>query len=149
MCFNQALYFVFYLFLSALLASLGLPVKKISHRRGASPCAPKNLEIILDNLFLGNPFAVDDLFEGINAENLLSQQAVSDMKTFTAIAQRDPDTKFYVGSVPDFPRTDSQGETCMICRINLREVIKMLLKDEELVFETEFVSTQQIVVYYT
>lgn len=71
------------------------------------------------------------------------------MKTFTAIAQRDPDTKFYVGYVSDFPRTDSQGETCMICRINLREVIKMLLKDEDLVFETEFVSTQQIVVYYT
>ncbi|MGF2037745.1 MAG: hypothetical protein RMZ43_020895 [Nostoc sp. CmiVER01] len=30
---------------------------------------------------------------------------------------------------------------------NLREVIKMLVEDENLVFETEFVGTQQIVVY--
>jgi len=63
------------------------------------------------------------------------------MKTCTAIAQRDPDIKFYVGYVPDFPRTHSQGEIWMSCRINLREVIKMLLKDEDLVFETEFVGT--------
>jgi hypothetical protein len=32
-----------------------LPVKKISHSWGARPCAPKNLQIILDNLFFGNP----------------------------------------------------------------------------------------------
>ena len=34
-----------------------------------------------------------------------------DMKTFTAIVERDPDTKFYVGYVPSFPGAHSQGTT--------------------------------------
>ncbi|MDZ7954663.1 type II toxin-antitoxin system HicB family antitoxin [Nostoc sp. DedQUE09] len=69
------------------------------------------------------------------------------MKTFTAIAERDSDTKFYVGYIPGFSGAHSQCETLDELQENLREVIKMLLKDEDLVFETEFVSTQQIVVY--
>ncbi|MEH2014805.1 type II toxin-antitoxin system HicB family antitoxin [Nostoc sp.] len=68
------------------------------------------------------------------------------MKTFTAIVERDPDTKFYVGYVPGFPGAHSQGETLDELQENLREVIEMLLEDEDLVFETEFVGTQQIVV---
>jgi len=69
-----------------------------------------------------------------------------DMKTFTAIVERDPDTKFYVGYVPGFPGAHSQGETLDELQENLREVIEMLLEDEDLVFETEFVGIQQIVV---
>ncbi|MEH2078071.1 MAG: type II toxin-antitoxin system HicB family antitoxin [Nostoc sp.] len=68
------------------------------------------------------------------------------MKTFTAIIERDPDTKFYVGYVPGFPGAHSQGETLDELQENLHEVIEMLLEDEDLVFETEFVGTQQIVV---
>ncbi|MBN3894322.1 MAG: type II toxin-antitoxin system HicB family antitoxin [Nostoc sp. NOS(2021)] len=68
------------------------------------------------------------------------------MKTFTAIVERDPDTKFYVGYVPGFPGAHSQGETLDELQKNLREVIEMLLEDEDLVFETEFVGIQQIVV---
>jgi predicted RNase H-like HicB family nuclease len=68
------------------------------------------------------------------------------MKTFTAIVEKDPDTKFYVGYVPGFPGAHSQGETLDELQENLREVIEMLLEDEDLVFETEFVGTQQIVV---
>ncbi|QLE39795.1 type II toxin-antitoxin system HicB family antitoxin [Nostoc sp. C052] len=68
------------------------------------------------------------------------------MKTFTAIAKRDPDTKFYVGYVPGFPGAHSQGETLDELQENLREVIEMLLEDDDLVFETEFVGIQQIVV---
>ncbi|MBD2245830.1 MULTISPECIES: type II toxin-antitoxin system HicB family antitoxin [unclassified Nostoc] len=68
------------------------------------------------------------------------------MKTFTAIVERDPDTKFYVGYVPGFPGAHSQGETLDELQENLREVIEMLLEDEDLVFETEFVGIQQIVV---
>ncbi|MEH1925792.1 type II toxin-antitoxin system HicB family antitoxin [Nostoc sp.] len=67
------------------------------------------------------------------------------MKTFTAIAERDPDTKFYVGYVPGFPGAHSQGETLDELQENLREVIEMLLEDEDLVFETEIVGIQQIV----
>lgn len=69
-----------------------------------------------------------------------------DVKIFTAIVERDPDTKLYVGYVPGFPGAHSQGETLDELQENLREVIEMLLEDEEPVFETEFVGTQQIVV---
>ncbi|MEH1942014.1 MAG: type II toxin-antitoxin system HicB family antitoxin [Nostoc sp.] len=68
------------------------------------------------------------------------------MKTFTAIAQRYPDTKFYVGYVLGFPGAHAQGETLDELQENLREVIEMLLEDEDLVLETEFVGIQQIVV---
>jgi predicted RNase H-like HicB family nuclease len=65
------------------------------------------------------------------------------MKTFTVIVERDPDTKLYVGYVPGFPGAHSQGETLDELQDNLREVIEMLLEDEELVFQTEFVGIQQ------
>ncbi|MDZ8026530.1 MAG: type II toxin-antitoxin system HicB family antitoxin [Nostoc sp. SerVER01] len=68
------------------------------------------------------------------------------MKTFTAIVERDLDTKLYVGYVPGFPGAHSQGETLDELQENLREVIEMLLEDENLGFETEFVGTQQIIV---
>ncbi|MDF5708833.1 MAG: type II toxin-antitoxin system HicB family antitoxin [Nostoc sp. S4] len=68
------------------------------------------------------------------------------MKTFTAIVERDLDTKLYVGYVPGFPGAHSQGETLDELQKNLREVIEMLLEDEDLLFETEFVGIQQIVV---
>jgi predicted RNase H-like HicB family nuclease len=57
------------------------------------------------------------------------------MKTFTAIIERDPDTKLYVGYVPGFPGAHSQGETLDELQENLREVIEMLLEDENPVFE--------------
>jgi predicted RNase H-like HicB family nuclease len=40
----------------------------------------------------------------------------------------------------------SQGETLDELQDNLREVIEMLLEDEELVLETQFVGIQQIVI---
>ncbi len=68
------------------------------------------------------------------------------MKIFTAIVERDSDTGLYVGYVPGLPGAHSQGETLDELQENLREVIEMLLEDEELIFDTEFVGTQQIVV---
>jgi predicted RNase H-like HicB family nuclease len=68
------------------------------------------------------------------------------MKTFTAVVERDTDTALYVGYVPGFPGAHSQGETLDELQANLREVIEMLLEDDGLVFDTEFVGTQQIVV---
>lgn len=68
------------------------------------------------------------------------------MKTFTAIIEKDTDTNLYVGYVPGFPGAHSQGETLDELNDNLREVIEMLLEDESIVFETEFVGTQQIVI---
>ncbi|BAZ82171.1 MAG: type II toxin-antitoxin system HicB family antitoxin [Sphaerospermopsis kisseleviana] len=66
------------------------------------------------------------------------------MKTFTAIIERDPQTKLYVGYVPGFPGAHSQGETLDELQQNLREVIEMLLEDKEPEFETEFIGIQQI-----
>ncbi len=68
------------------------------------------------------------------------------MKTFTAIIEKDPDRNLYVGYVPGFPRAHSQGETLEELQENLREVIEMLLEDENLSFNTEFVGTQYIVI---
>lgn len=68
------------------------------------------------------------------------------MRTFTAIVERDSDTNLYIGYVPGFSGAHSQGETLDELHENLREVIEMLLEDEEVVFKTEFVGTQQIVV---
>jgi predicted RNase H-like HicB family nuclease len=68
------------------------------------------------------------------------------MKTFTAIVERDSDTNLYVGYVPGFSGAHSQGETLDELHENLREVIEMLLEDEEVIFKTEFVGIQQIVV---
>jgi predicted RNase H-like HicB family nuclease len=52
------------------------------------------------------------------------------MKTFTAIIERDAQTKLYVGYVPGFPGAHSQGETLDELQQNLREVIEMLLEDK-------------------
>ena len=52
------------------------------------------------------------------------------MKTFTAIVERDLDTNLYVGYVPGFKGAHSQGETLDELTKNLREVIEMLLEDE-------------------
>jgi predicted RNase H-like HicB family nuclease len=68
------------------------------------------------------------------------------MKTFTAIVERDFDTSLYVGYVPGFKGAHSQGETLEELQENLREVIEMLLEDENLSFKTEFIGTQQIVI---
>ena len=67
------------------------------------------------------------------------------MKTFTAIIERDIDTNLYVGYVPGFPGAHSQGETLDELQANLREVIEMLLEDDKVLFNTQFIGTQQIV----
>ena len=69
------------------------------------------------------------------------------MKIFTAIVEQDTDTNIYVGYIPGFTGAHSQGETLDELRENLCEVIEMLLEDEKVVFTTEFVGTQQIVVH--
>ncbi|MGA7937165.1 MAG: type II toxin-antitoxin system HicB family antitoxin [Kovacikia sp.] len=54
------------------------------------------------------------------------------MKTFTAVVERDSDTKLYVGYVPGFSGAHSQGETLDELQEYLREVIEMLLEDNKL-----------------
>lgn len=58
------------------------------------------------------------------------------MQTFTAIVERDFDTNLYVGYVPGLRGAHSQGETLDELQENLREVIEMLLEDENVAFNT-------------
>ena len=68
------------------------------------------------------------------------------MREYTAIVERCPETKLYVGYVPGFPGAHSQGATLEELRENLREVVQMLLEAGEPRMETEFVGTQAVVV---
>ena len=71
---------------------------------------------------------------------------VQDMRTFTAVVERDPQTRLFVGYVPRFSGAHSQGATMEELRENLREVISMLLEDGEPKLEAEFVGTEAILV---
>lgn len=68
------------------------------------------------------------------------------MHTYTAVIERCPDTRLYVGYVPGFPGAHSQGETLEELNANLREVIELLLEDGEPVLDGEFVGTQTVMV---
>jgi predicted RNase H-like HicB family nuclease len=68
------------------------------------------------------------------------------MKTFTAVVERCPETKLFVGYIPGFPGAQSQGATLEELNQNLKEVIAMLLEDGEPQLEAEFIGTQAITV---
>lgn len=68
------------------------------------------------------------------------------MTTFVAVIERDIDTGYYVGYVPNFPGAHSQGETLDELHDNLREVIELLLEDGEPTLEAEFIGTQMIAI---
>ena len=68
------------------------------------------------------------------------------MHTYTAVVERCPDTRLYVGYVPGFPGAHSQSETLEELNDNLREVVALLLDDGEPVMEGEYVGTQTVVV---
>jgi predicted RNase H-like HicB family nuclease len=71
---------------------------------------------------------------------------VDNMRTFSAVVEKCPDTGLYVGYVPGFPGAHTQAETLDELRRNLREVIEMLLEDGEPALETEFIGTQVVIV---
>lgn len=80
----------------------------------------------------------------INLRPRTAAATVSRMRTFTAVVERDPQTKLFVGYVPGFSGAHSQGATLEELRKNLREVVSMLLEDGEPELETEFVGTEAI-----
>lgn len=51
------------------------------------------------------------------------------MKTYTAVVERCPETKLFVGYIPGFVGAHSQGATLDELNQNLREVVEMLLAD--------------------
>ena len=66
------------------------------------------------------------------------------MKTFTAVVEKCPETRLYVGYVPGFPGAHSQAETLDELNQNLQEVIEMLLEDGEPTIEAEFIGIQTV-----
>ena len=66
------------------------------------------------------------------------------IRSFTAIVEKCPETQLYVGYIPGFPGAHSQGETLDELRINLQEVVAMLLEDGEPHLTGEFVGTQTV-----
>lgn len=68
------------------------------------------------------------------------------MTTHGAVIERDIDTGYYVGYIPNFPGAHFQAETLDNCNANLREVIELLLEDGEPILDAEFVGTQLIAV---
>ena len=68
------------------------------------------------------------------------------MTTYVAVIERDMDTGYFVGYVPNFPGAHSQAETLDELYANLREVIELLLANGEPTLETEFVGTQLIAI---
>ncbi len=68
------------------------------------------------------------------------------MKTYTAVVEKCPDTRLYVGYVPGFPGAHTQAESLDELNHNLREVLELLLQDGEPQLEAEFVGTQLVIV---
>ena len=70
--------------------------------------------------------------------------------TFTAYVEYDPETQFYVGTVPGLAGAHSQGATLDELKNNLEEVVGLILEEYENrgeAIEVEpFVGIQQITV---
>ena len=66
------------------------------------------------------------------------------MSVYTAVVERCPETGLYVGYVPGFPGAHSQGETLEELRLNMREVVGMLLEDGPPTLESEYIGTQTV-----
>lgn len=66
------------------------------------------------------------------------------MRSYTAVVERDPTTKYYVGYVPGWPGAHSQDASLDELRRNLEEVVAMLLEDGEPHLTSEFVGVQTV-----
>ncbi len=64
------------------------------------------------------------------------------MRTYTAVIERDQETKLFIGYVPGWAGAHSQGASLDELRANLSEVVAMLLEDGEPALRAEFVGTQ-------
>jgi predicted RNase H-like HicB family nuclease len=72
--------------------------------------------------------------------------AEATVKAYTAVIERCADTGLYVGFVPGFPGAHTQAESLDELKVNLEEVISLLLEGGEPKLETEFVGTQLVTI---
>jgi predicted RNase H-like HicB family nuclease len=66
------------------------------------------------------------------------------MKSFQAVVEQCSATGLLVGWVPGMPGAHSQGDSLEELRVNLAEVISMLLEDGEPEVESEFVGIETV-----
>lgn len=67
------------------------------------------------------------------------------IKRYPVIIERDTETGYLVGYIPNIAGAHSQGRDLEELRANLREVIDMLLEDDELIQQSELVAIEEIV----
>ncbi|MCD6449627.1 MAG: type II toxin-antitoxin system HicB family antitoxin [Thermotogaceae bacterium] len=66
-------------------------------------------------------------------------------KAFTAIIEYDPETKQYIGIVPNVSGVHTVGNTIEEVRKNLKEVLELVLEEtKEEIENTEFVALEMI-----
>ena len=68
------------------------------------------------------------------------------MRQFSAVIERCPQTKLYVGFIPGVPGAYTQAETLDELQSNLKEVLELLLEDGDTPIQSEFVGIQQVVI---
>ena len=68
------------------------------------------------------------------------------MRQFSAVIERCPQMKLYVGFILGVPGAHTQGETLDELQANLKEVLELILEDGVPVLQSEFVGIQQVVV---
>lgn len=68
------------------------------------------------------------------------------MRQFSAVIERCPQTKLYVGFIPGVPGAHTQAETLDELQANLKEVLELLLEDGDAAIQSEFVGIQQVVI---
>jgi predicted RNase H-like HicB family nuclease len=71
------------------------------------------------------------------------------MPTLTAVIERDPESGWYIGSVPQLPGAFSQAATREELRERLQEAVRALLADMlehgEMLPDSEFIGTEDLV----
>ena len=65
-------------------------------------------------------------------------------RTYTVVVEKCNETGLFMGNVPGFPAAYAVGDTIEELVQNMREVIELLLEDEEPALEAEFVRTIRI-----
>ncbi len=66
-------------------------------------------------------------------------------KTFVAIIEYDPDTKQYIGVIPNMPGVHTVGSSVEEVRRNLKEVLELVLEEtKEEAENLEFVALEMI-----
>ena len=66
------------------------------------------------------------------------------MATYTAVVERCAETGYFVGYVPGIPGAHTQASSLDELRVNLKEVLELVLEGGVVVPEVEFIGTQLV-----